>query len=107
MKLLLYILFSTAMLGNLAIDTQDKIRITGIATDAKAGAVVLDDTGTPYYVDGLDHWEEKYLDKVVNVTGELKKVKIKNENKTASKKKQQAKGTQFVLMNAEWELAKK
>lgn len=107
MKLLLYILFSAGVLVNTAADTQDRIRITGIAVDAKAGALVLDDTGTPYYIDGLDHWEEQYLDKVVTVTGELKKVKIKDENKDSKKKKQQAKGTQLVLMEPEWELAKK
>ncbi|MCW4470718.1 hypothetical protein OGH69_17230 [Flavobacterium sp. MFBS3-15] len=107
MKLLLYILFSAGLLINSAADTQERIRVTGIATNAKAGAVVLDDTGTPYYVDGLDHWEEQYLDKLVTVTGELKKVKIKDENKGAKKKKQQSKGTQLVLVNPEWEPAKK
>ncbi len=107
MRILLYILFSAGLLAGHYPTDEDRIRITGFAADAKAGAVVLDDTGTPYYIDGLDHWEEKYLDKIVIVTGELKKVKIKDENKGSKKKKQQAKGTQLILMNAEWELAKK
>ncbi|WP_294822090.1 hypothetical protein [uncultured Flavobacterium sp.] len=105
--LLLYILFSAGFPVSQISQATDRIRITGIAADAKAGAIVLDDMGMPYYIDGLDHWEEKYIDKVVIVTGELKKVKINGENKDSKKKKQQAKGTQLVLMKAEWELAKK
>ncbi len=43
--------------------------ISGIAQNAKAGAVVVDDDGSPTYVEGLGNWPEKLKNQKVTLTG--------------------------------------
>ena len=83
---------------------KDMITVSGFALDAKAGAIIMVNDDTPYYIDGLEHWEEKYYGKKVIVTGYLKKVKHKQRS-TSDKKVQEMKGTQLVIMEPEWRLA--
>jgi hypothetical protein len=47
------------------------IAIEGVAQDAKAGAVIIADNKDVYYINGIDSWQSKYLNKRLAVTGVL------------------------------------
>lgn len=58
----------------------DSIKITGIALNAKAGAVVQTKEGGVYYVEGLSSWKETEYNKTVEVKGILNKQTFKQED---------------------------
>jgi hypothetical protein len=43
--------------------------ISGTARNAKAGAVLVDDDGSPTYVEGLSEWPEHLFNKRLKLTG--------------------------------------
>mgnify|MGYP000285949348 CR=1 FL=1 len=43
--------------------------IVGVAKNAKLGAVIETDRSDVYYMDGMNYWRSKYLNKKVSVTG--------------------------------------
>jgi hypothetical protein len=67
-NLLVMILFSLS--GNYE-SGRKKIVVIGIAEQVKVGAYVMSDDSTPYYLDGVTHWENEILGKRVRVAGEL------------------------------------
>ena len=74
----------------------------GTAKDAKSGAVLVTEFDNPIYIEGLDSWPQKLLDKQVSVMGVLKLEKfipdpVIDENGAIS---QGAKGLQLVLKEA-------
>jgi hypothetical protein len=102
-RLSLLVIFSCLTIG-CGVFKKDMITVSGFALDAKAGAIIMVNEEMPYYIDGLDHWDEKYYGKKLIVTGYLKKVKYKQRS-TPDKKVQEMKGTQLVMMEPEWRLA--
>jgi len=67
---LLLIISCTTTKSN-KMNENDKAIIEGIAQDAKAGAVILTENNEIYYIEGLDYWKSKYLNKKLVVTGNL------------------------------------
>ncbi|RAW01110.1 hypothetical protein [Pseudochryseolinea flava] len=50
----------------------EKILVTGVAIDCKAGAGVLTvPDSSLYYVDGIDYWEDNVLGRRIRVEGKL------------------------------------
>jgi len=81
-----------------------KVSLSGIAKDAKGGAVIITPEGYVIYVKGLEFWPSDYLDKSISVSGLLKKEKfipdpIIEENGAVSTG---AYGDQLILENAEY-----
>jgi len=50
--------------------------ISGIAENAKAGAVLVASDGSPTYVEGLSEWPENFLNKRVTLTGVVQRQSI-------------------------------
>lgn len=50
--------------------------ISGIAENAKAGAVLVAPDGSPTYVEGLSEWPENLLNKRVTLTGVVQRQSI-------------------------------
>ncbi|HNR75055.1 MAG TPA: hypothetical protein PKH83_12635 [Cyclobacteriaceae bacterium] len=61
---ILLITTSTTMFGQVT-------TISGIAKDAKYGAVVVTDTNEVYYLDKLESWDKNRVGKTVVVTGKV------------------------------------
>lgn len=57
-----------------------KITVLGTCSNAKSGAVIVTDTNSVYFIDGIDRWSKDYMNKRVQVIGRLRIL----ENKTAS-----------------------
>lgn len=72
--------------------------ITGIAQDAKAGAIIVTDDGAHYYIDGTDHWDKQLLGKRLTVTGEL--VEVTHEPQKGPEYRQGIVGTQKIIKKA-------
>lgn len=53
-----------------------EVEIKGLAKDAKAGAVVLNEDETPIYIKGLNFWPDELFGKQVIVKGTLKLLKL-------------------------------
>lgn len=54
-----------------------KATITGVARNARMGAVVVTDDRTPIYLDGVDSWDDTDLDgQRVEVSGTLRRRSI-------------------------------
>lgn len=74
------------------------ITVTGIAQDAKAGAILVTDDGAHYYIDGTDHWDKQLLGKRLTVTGEL--VEVTHEPQKGPEYRQGIVGTQKIIKKA-------
>lgn len=82
-----------------------EVSLNGVARDAKGGAVLVIEETAPVYIKGLASWTPELLGMEVLVRGLLKKEKfipdpLIGENGGISSG---AFGTQFVLVNTEWE----
>lgn len=50
----------------------DKIKVTGVAIDCKAGAAVISVVDSSlYYLDGIDYWDENTIGRKIRVEGKL------------------------------------
>lgn len=58
--------------GFLDANLNQTVTICGKAKHAKAGAILVLDDNTPVYLQGLEQWENKYLEKKIRVSGILK-----------------------------------
>ena len=67
-----------------------EVRVSGMAADAKAGAVILTDDQTRVYIDGLDFWPDGFLAESVAATGTLQYTEYVPG------------GEDFVLLGAQW-----
>lgn len=78
--------------------------ITGVAKNAKAGAVVVLGDGNPVYVQGLDEWPDSTLDRNVEVRGVLVDEKMIPDPKVDKNGaiSQGAMGDQTVIKKARW-----
>ena len=81
----------------------ESITVTGIAKNGKEGALVLTDNG-PYYIQGLETWEESILNKEVEVTGVLR---IENADKEdlrteTGEWKSGTEGDRMIIEEAMW-----
>ena len=81
----------------------EKIEVVGIAWKAKLGAVVKTKEKDIYYVENLEAWETKYLNKEVLVTGELIMVNHEDKNNDGLAEAGISVG-QKIIRNAEWKL---
>jgi len=78
--------------------------VEGIARDAKAGAVVVSDTG-PVYIEKLGSWPSELLGKQVRVKGRLVTTKfIPDPVNDKGELVQGAPGEQTVMRDATWEV---
>ncbi|MEX1003360.1 MAG: hypothetical protein WDZ35_14670 [Crocinitomicaceae bacterium] len=46
-----------------------KLTVQGIAYNAKAGAVIVTENDSTYYISGMREWKNKYYEKTLSVTG--------------------------------------
>ena len=81
-----------------------KVNLSGIAKDAKGGAVLITSEGHAIYIKGLDSWPSNILDKSISASGLLKEEKFIpdpriDENGAISTG---AYGKQLVLENAQY-----
>ena len=85
---------------------QSDVVIIGKAENAKAGAVVISqDDKKMYYLDGIDSWNEKNVDKLVKVTGKLLVEKNEPPSKTEPIK-QEIIGEKRIIQKPKWEFVK-
>lgn len=83
--------------------------VTGIAANAKAGAIVSASNGEVYLISGLDSWDSIYLEKRVKVTGHFTLKVSEDEsniqiNKTEVKFAAQMYHRYYLVDHAKWEL---
>ena len=50
---------------------ENKITITGNTRNIEGHAAVVADSTRIFYVDGMDHWEDNWLNQKVKITGDL------------------------------------
>ena len=69
---MLRINFSILLVTMLCCQDTDKIQVTGVAIDCKAGAAVISvEDSSLYYLDGIDYWNENTIGKKIKVEGKL------------------------------------
>jgi hypothetical protein len=78
--------------------------IVGTAANAALGAVVVDEQGDVYYLDGLAEWDDALLDRRVEVTGTLRRKKLAPDPVVGpgGEVSHGMKGTALVLDNPTW-----
>lgn len=93
---------------NVSTGAEEEITISGIAENAKWGAIIISDS-TMYYMDGLDAWEDKVIGNRVEVTGELKIEKFTAEDLQNEKGEwsQGILGEKRTLLKVSWEVVEK
>lgn len=81
--------------------------VSGVARDARMGAVVFLDDRTPVYVAGLEEWDGKTSGKPINATGTLRRRKLLPDPVTDARGgiSDGIEGQSYVLENASWQLA--
>lgn len=52
------------------------VTISGVARNARMGAVVLPSDRTPIYIDGLEEWDDDVSGQSIQVTGVLRRRKL-------------------------------
>ena len=80
----------------------NKNSFIGTARNAKEGACLIDDKGQTYFIEGLEEWDENFLDKRVGVKGVL--VKKEQSEKLQNEKGEYSagsEGTKYVIINAD------
>lgn len=84
----------------------DKITLTGIARNGKAGALLQSDEGV-FYIDGLSAWNDGLLNQNVEVTGsvEIEKTSEQDLRNEASEWRTGISGEKKTLVGAKWKLA--
>ena len=55
---------------------EQKTTITGIARDAKGGAVLIIENGEPVYIIGMASWQDDILGKEIKMEGIMKEEKL-------------------------------
>lgn len=80
-----------------------EITVIGKAKDAKAGAIIITDQDSVYYVGGLRRWQDKYLDKKIKVKGKLVVENCGNEM-DSTRWTQTIIGDKYIIKKAEIEL---
>lgn len=88
-----------------------KITVVGTAVDIKHHAAVLTDDSLLYYLDGIDHWDAKYMGKRVKVTGKLVERKeyppiVKSPNPEITAYPQPRLSDGKLIKKAKWKLVK-
>ena len=79
--------------------------IEGVAQDAKAGAVIVANDSDVYYIDGMEYWRSKYLNKKIAVTGFV--VEVKGSELSDSTLVTQNIPSKKIIRNAKYKLIKK
>ena len=81
--------------------------IYGIASDAKAGAIILT-ADQVIYIENLNYWADEFIGKKMIVTGFLEKKKIIPDPSVDANGiiSQGANGEQLILMKPKWKKAK-
>jgi hypothetical protein len=82
-----------------------KVTLNGTARDAKGGAVLLTDDGTPVYIEGLAYWTPEIEGTRISTSGVLTKIKYIPDPTIGEDGgiSQGAIGMQFVLTKIEKE----
>jgi hypothetical protein len=80
--------------------------VEGLALPGRAGALVQADDGTPYYVGGLETWDDALMMKRVSVTGVLR-IREPTVQRLPPEEEQSTglPGRTFVIDDASWSLA--
>jgi hypothetical protein len=81
----LTVIFLSYVLINISCTSQkeksmDKLTVTGLAKNSKAGAIVLTADSNIYYVEGMDSWSDDVENTLVKVTGEMYTTETKAED---------------------------
>jgi hypothetical protein len=86
---------------------EKQVKVTGMARDAKLGAVVIDDAGATWYVEGLERWESRLSGKRVQVSGVARERKLAPDPTVGPKGEVSAGmvGTSRVITRPMWQLA--
>ena len=56
-----------------------EIKVTGIAKNGKAGAILLTSEDEVYYIEGVHSWEEAIYNKKIEVTGKIQQETFEEE----------------------------
>lgn len=103
--ILIVVLFTQCQVINYDnLKNYEKTTISGVARDAKASAVIVTKEDSIYYIDGLDYWGKKYLNKVIVVEGYM--VNINNSRSTDSVIHSQSVEFQRVIMKPKYKILK-
>lgn len=94
MKYLLYTLLCL-LLSCSSAQNGERVAITGLAQDAKWGAVIITDDKTVYYIDGMDKWDKQLYGSTLTVWGYLDIVETLPAK--GNKQKQQITGIQKLI----------
>jgi hypothetical protein len=83
-----------------------KVMLTGMARNAKAGAVIVLDGGEPVYLEGVAAWPPDLEGRKVSASGTLRQKKhIPEPVAPSGEIRQGAEGEQMVLETPEWRAA--
>ncbi|HAN32437.1 MAG TPA: hypothetical protein DCQ06_12650 [Myxococcales bacterium] len=80
------------------------LRVIGIARNAKLGAIVVTNSGEPWFIDGLDSWPSDLLGTRVEVRGVAMRTKLAPDPKTNVQGEHSAGqlGSSQLIRNARW-----
>ncbi|MFT6981973.1 MAG: hypothetical protein ACJAUD_000740 [Crocinitomicaceae bacterium] len=88
---------------NVKIVKNGKIKVEGIAENAKSGAIVVQSEDTIFYINNLREWNNKYLDKRIVVKGRW--ISATNLSKIDSNRLvQEISGVKFIIERARFKL---
>jgi hypothetical protein len=85
----------------------ERITVIGIAEDDKASATVVNKEGQYYVLKGIYRWDEKFIGKLVKVTGKLFIAKYIVDTLRHPLYWQEKKSDTYFLQNPKWKLLKK
>jgi len=71
LSILLSICLFTSCSRYTQLSDSEKTEIVGVAKNAKAGAVIISDDNKIYYLKNVRHWKRKYLNKKIEITGDV------------------------------------
>jgi hypothetical protein len=84
----------------------NEVVIIGIAKNARAGAVLLTEKNTPYYIDGVVSWDDDIKDKKIEVTGILKTETLSADDLQNEKGEMSAgmSGDKLIILHPTWKV---
>jgi uncharacterized membrane protein YjjP (DUF1212 family) len=96
--IVLFLLSSCISTKNQIIKRHGKIKVTGVAIDAKAGALIKTKAGSIFYIDGLNSWGNDKNGKEIIVEGKF--ITVENKPRKDSLPMQQVGGVQRIIKKA-------
>lgn len=99
--LLVFLITSCIATKDTIVKRHGKIQLTGIAIDAKAGAIIRSSEGAIFYIDAMSTWGRENIDRKVIVRGKF--ISIEHKAQEDSIPRQQLHGIQRVIRRPKFE----